>query len=252
MPISRRDFMIGSGIGGARIARAQSLSRYNLEALIFSTTHTSFFHPIVTKSGKALNWAWGDGSYSLGTNSPTKTLAAGTKTFRMITLDGFSGVTQMDFDSQLMAGALPSLARCPNLQVLEFYANGFVGTVPSFQNNTKLQSLDLYNNLFSGIIPSFANLTLLTNLNVNNNSFTGVVAGSVATQKSLNYASFYKNALTQAAVDQILADFVTSQGISGRVTCQVDLSGGTNSTPSAAGLANKALLVAASWTVTNN
>jgi hypothetical protein len=89
-------------------------------------------------------------------------------------------------------------------------------------------------------------------MNVYANTFSAAVAGSFATQKSLSVSDFHNNALTQAAVDQILADFVTSLGISGRVANTVNLTGGTNSTPSPAGLASKATLVAASWTVTNN
>jgi hypothetical protein len=251
MPIRRRDFILSSAIGGARIARAQSLSRYNLEALIFSTTKTTGADPSITKSGRTLLWAWGDGTYTTS-NAPGKTYPAGTKKYRLITFDTFAGVTVMNFNSKLMIGAFPSLARVPNLTTGQFYSNAFSGSLPSFQNNTKLTSIDIDTNSFSGVIPSFAACNLLISFQMYSNGFTGSVAGSFATQKSMSLADFHGNALTQAAVDQILADFVTSLGISGRVHNTVNLTGGTNAAPSTTGLANAATLNTAGWTVTHN
>lgn len=246
MQINRREFLIGST--GA-IARAQSLSRFTLEALIFSTTKTSGFNPSVTKSGKTSLWAWGDGTYTTS-NSPTKTYTAGTKTFRLITLDTFNGLTVVNLNGRSMTGAIPSFARCPNITTLQLYSNAFSGSLPNFSNNTKLLSLDADTNSLSGIIPSFAACNLLVSLDLDTNLFTGTIAGSFATQKSMTLADFHGNSLTQAAVDQILADFVVSLGISGRSVATVHLQGG-NSTPSAAGLVSKATLVGAGWTVTN-
>jgi len=56
------------------------------------------------------------------------------------------------------------------------------------------------------------------------------------------------NALTQAAVDNVLAALVESGAINGTL----NLSGGTNAIPSAAGLADKAILEGDGWTVTVN
>ena len=145
-----------------------------------------------------------------------------------------------------------SLARVPNLTTGQFYSNAFSGSLPSFQNNTKLTSIDIDTNSFSGVIPSFAACNLLISFQMYSNGFTGSVAGSFATQKSMILADFHGNALTQAAVDQILADFVTSLGISGRVHNTVNLTGGTNAAPSTTGLANAATLNTAGWTVTHN
>jgi len=61
--------------------------------------------------------------------------------------------------------------------------------------------------------------------------------------------SFSGCALSQVSVDHVLARAVASAGyVSGTIT----LSGGTNSTPSAAGLADKAILVGRGCTVNNN
>lgn len=56
------------------------------------------------------------------------------------------------------------------------------------------------------------------------------------------------NALSQSAVDNILASCVAGGGMAG----QINLQGGTNSTPSAGGLADKATLEGNGWTVTVN
>jgi hypothetical protein len=103
---------------------------------------------------------------------------------------------------------------------------------------------------FSGTLPPFAACTSLAYFNCNNNQFSDVVAGSFATQKSMNTAHFGSNALPAAAVNQVLADCVVSLGISGRVVCTVNLAGGTNAAPTGQGLTDKATLVAAGWTVT--
>jgi hypothetical protein len=296
MLISRRDLILGSAIGASRILRAQSLSRYTLEVLNFSTTSTSFTASI-TKSGKTAIWAWGNGTYTTS-NTPSHSYPAGTKTFRLITRDGFNGLTILDLSAPSMIGAFPSLARCPNLtsaifnqsafsgslpsfaanvnlvtlkaygnsfsgvlpsfatctQLLTFYAwtNGFSGTLPSFAACTVLSGFDVHANAFTGTIPSFAACTNLTDFEVQTNQFTNVVPGSFATQKSTSISNFSGNALTQPAVDQILADFVTSLGISGRVHDTVNLTGGTNAAPSTTGLANAATLNTAGWTVTHN
>jgi hypothetical protein len=73
---------------------------------------------------------------------------------------------------------------------------------------------------------------------------------SLTISSSLNSTSlnFTGNALTQSVVDAILAHLVTAGYTGG----SVDLSGGTNSTPSSAGLISKATLQSNGWTVNNN
>ena len=59
---------------------------------------------------------------------------------------------------------------------------------------------------------------------------------------------FSANALTQVSVDGILSTLDAA----GQSNGTLQLEGGTNSTPSAAGLVSKANLVGKGWTVTNN
>lgn len=74
---------------------------------------------------------------------------------------------------------------------------------------------------------------------------TGYAGG--AFPANLLNAFFSGNALTQAAVDALLAAAVAGGASGGTLA----LEGGTNATPSAAGLASKATLVGRGWTVTN-
>ena len=97
--------------------------------------------------------------------------------------------------------------------------------------------------------------TLSVNIR-NNSSLTTIsriyqlVTGSVNVGRTIIY-DFSGNALSQASVDALLVAIDAGKGTD-TGTRQVDLSGGTNSTPGAAGLAAKASLVAAGWVVTNN
>jgi hypothetical protein len=65
--------------------------------------------------------------------------------------------------------------------------------------------------------------------------------------------AFYNCALTQASVDNILVSIAQSVVNTPTLTGgTLNMTGGTNAAPSATGLAAKAALVAASWTVTHN
>jgi hypothetical protein len=80
-----------------------------------------------------------------------------------------------------------------------------------------------------------------------------ITASSLSTQKIMTTLTFSDISLTNAQEDQILADLVTSLGISGgRSVCTVNLAGASNAALDAAGLASRSTLLAAGWTVTHN
>lgn len=110
---------------------------------------------------------------------------------------------------------------CPTLT--RIYANNCNLSILDISNLTALLTMYCYDNSVS--ILDVALLTSLTNLRCQN------------------------NAMTEASVDKILADLVTAGANNG--ACVID---GTNAAPSAAGLASKAILVAAprNWTVTTS
>ena len=76
----------------------------------------------------------------------------------------------------------------------------------------------------------------------------GITGLNVTSYTALTYLDCSGSALTQVAVDAILAKL----DIAGLTGGAVYASDGTNSTPSAAGLTSKANLVGKDWTVTNN
>ncbi len=172
------------------------------------------------------------------------------------TIPSFStniALTYIALSANQFTGTLPSFASNTELSYFIVSSNQLTGIVPSFSFNTKLYYFDIRTNSFSGIIPNFSTCTLLTQFLAGTNKFTGYTSGSFSTQKSLANIDLSSNYLTITALDGILADLVTSLGISGRVTCTVNLSGDGNASPSSiTGMANVATLRAAGWTVTIN
>ena len=271
--------LLAAGLACPAEAAAQQVFRgWPWAAKGLRTTATTGFHPVFTKTGAVLHWVWPDGTFT-DSNAPTKNLAAGTKTVKALSRDGFALVTTVNLATQGMTGSLPSFADCINLtdcriQSNVFYynlpsfapctllsyfncgSNAFSGPFPSFNTCTELGTFACHDNLFSGLLPSFAACTKLTAFYCGlgaSNTFSSVVAGSFATQKSLATAYFQGNAFPASAVNQILVDFQTSLGIPGRVTCTVTLNGGTNAAPTIGppnGVAAYLALIAAGWTVT--
>jgi len=91
--------------------------------------------------------------------------------------------------------------------------------------------------------------TALTKFYGSNNQLTSYTGGLGT--RVLDTFKFNVNALTVIAVNAILADLKVAQ-VGGNPVCTVDLSGGTNATPTGQGLLDKAFLIAAGWTVQTN
>lgn len=98
---------------------------------------------------------------------------------------------------------------------------------------------------------SFPSLTICGSFNCSAAKVTSI---SLPNIKRLGSFTATNCALTQASVDGILAKLVSMDGtsMSTLFTGPVSLNGGTNATPSAAGLASKAILVARGCTVSHN
>lgn len=95
--------------------------------------------------------------------------------------------------------------------------------------------------------------TITANSSLGN--ITTFTIGAVGTTKSLGTTiNVSSQKLTQGAVDAILAVLASLDGTNGTTSWAgtVTLNGGTNSTPSAAGLTSKATIVGRGGTVTNN
>jgi hypothetical protein len=106
----------------------------------------------------------------------------------------------------------------------------------NFNNNASLTSINL---------DTLVNINILT---VQNCPLTSISLPALTTIGSLDLSD---DALTEEAVDYILAKLVSIPTFTG-VSCSVNLTGLTNSAPSAAGLLNVAILEARGCTVTTN
>jgi hypothetical protein len=106
-------------------------------------------------------------------------------------------------------------------------------------------------NLVTFSLPVFAEAvnTGMAHFSVYNCSALTTINIPALTKVSSNtWLSFNGNALSQATVDNLLAKFVAT----GATNNSLSLDGGTNATPSSAGLADKAILVSRGWTVNHN
>jgi hypothetical protein len=196
------------------------------------------------------------------------------------TLPSFDACTALQYfniTNNTISGTLPSFNTCTALQY--FYANQIAisGTLPSFAGCTALIQIQIDDTAITNTMPSFNTCTLLEDVHMNAARFTGTIptfnachnlievyipmnvgtgfqgytSGSFSTQKNMNELSFYGSSLPQASIDAILTDLVASLG-GGRVTCIVELDGGSNAHPSATGMTNRTTLTTAGWTVNIN
>ncbi len=230
--------------------RAQQFFHVTYATLVFQTTKTTGFNPTIIAPLTGPFWHWPDGTFTNG--SANKTLAAGTKTVRVQSQFGWAGVGTVSFSARNMVGPIPQFIGFTGMNSCSLQTNLFTGSLPTFAQSVNLLTLRVDNNTLSGTLPNFAPCTKMTSAQFQTNSFSGYTTGGFATQKSLATLNFNANALPTASVNAILADCVTSLGISGRVTCTLNLAGGTNGAPSGQGIVDKATLITAGWTVTTN
>jgi hypothetical protein len=106
-------------------------------------------------------------------------------------------------------------------------------------------------------MPAGLNFPSATNFNVtwqNCSALTTFPANAFDNSKATVYTSTFTGcALTQTSVDNILVSINQSRiNTPSLINGTLNMTGGTNATPSATGLAAKAALVAAGWTVTTN
>ena len=241
-----------------------------------TTTDTTQNWSIALPAGKVYVVDWGDGQQTWHTGTAALQAiahtyaSAGTYTIKVY-LDP-TVLTYAYANSNSLSGSAPNLAntsalvnfRCttntlvgslpvsPSAGVLElhFNANQFSGSIPDLSTNVALKEFYCHTNLLTGNIPDLSANVALQYFYCYGNQITGYTPSVL----SATFISFRadNNALTQAAVDAILADFATNVAARPAVGT-INLSGGTNAAPSAAGLASKAaiLLAKPGWTITH-
>lgn len=171
------------------------------------------------------------------------------------------------------AGGTFSVTYSPLITTLNFPLLSVISGVVGFTGNTSLTSLSLPNLQY---ILTGSGMGTLTNpalvtwnfpslivcygqilAQTGNGNITNATLGAVGTTKFINgNINFAGQKLTQASVDQILHTIASLDGTGGTTSWgtgrTLTLNGGTNSTPSATGLADKAIIVARGATVLNN
>jgi len=152
------------------------------------------------------------------------------------------------YNNNQLTGSIPDLSNNSSLSLLYLANNQLTGSIPDLSNNLALTRLDCYVNKLTGSIPDLSNNLALNMFQFYGNKLTDYAGGTV----SITLGSVYghdTNTLTQSAIDALLAALVAANRISG--TRVINLSG-NNASPSLAGYADKATLVARGWTVTTN
>jgi hypothetical protein len=172
-----------------------------------------------------------------------------------VDLSGLSNLTYVEIGDNFIVGTSThslttvNLSGCTALEELNLDDSNFSGGIPDLTGLTNLKFLDVDDSDISGsvdisFLPSLDDFDFSLNL--------GLTELIISSSQPLGFNNQYVNAsgcgLTQASVDAILVA-LSLNGISGAT---IDLQGGTNAVPGAAGLAAKTILEGNGWDVLIN
>jgi hypothetical protein len=203
----------------------------------------------------------GDGDAPIKSISRLQTLAnlqefrADYNALESVDFSGLTNLTYIDIsDCDLVDTNTPSLTSvnlsgCYNLIELRVDDSDFSGGFPDLVGLVNLEFFDADQSLIAGSL-DISMLPSLTGFDLNGNTdLTEIIIDSSQPLGNGGYdVNAYNCDLTEEAVDNILVALSTN-GVSGGY---VELNGGTNATPSATGLAAKAVLEGNGWTVDVN
>ena len=173
--------------------------------------------------------------------------------FPVLTTTGYIGI--YNNDSMFFAPSFPALVTCTS--TIDIFNNAALVNTPVFTNlQTVNGNLNIYNCPVMTDCPTFANLVnVYGNIYMNDNT---VMNGNLSFESLQRVdGGFYAQncALTETDVDYILHILANLDGTDGTTSFDnknVYLDGGTNSIPSAAGLADAAILTGRGCTVLVN
>ena len=202
----------------------------------------------------------GDGDAPIKSISRLQTLAnlqefrADYNALESVDFSGLTNLTYIDIsDCDLVDTNTPSLTSvnlsgCYNLLELRVDDSDFSGGFPDLVGLVNLEYFDADQCLITGSL-DISMLPSLTGFDLSGNTdLTEIIIDSSQPLGNGYDILAYNCDLTEEAVDNILVAFSTN-GVSGGYT---ELNGGTNATPSATGLAAKAVLEGNGWTVNVN
>lgn len=155
-------------------------------------------------------------------------------------------LTNFSCSGNALTGSIPTLENNTALQWFSSSRNQLTGELPDLSANTALVGFDSTTNMHHGNIPDLSANTNLEYFYAWDNQLTGWEGGSFGAL--LLDFEVYNNALSQSAIDGILAALVAAGGSNGFAYI-----GGTgNAAPSASGAADVATLISRGWTVSTN
>lgn len=210
-------------------------------------------------------------SISLTTNTNLAYLEANNNQLSSINLSNNTSLISADISENLLTSI--SLSNNTALQVINIGTNSISGAL-NLSANTALTEVNCESNTISSIT-GLSSLTNLTKLTISNNSFTSLDISSnnnlidiyasvnnitsVTLSSSPNITTTFhlelsNNSLTTAAVNYILTTvngYTTPTGPN-MTDKFIDISGGTNATPTGAGLTALNSLLAKGYTIVNN
>jgi hypothetical protein len=163
--------------------------------------------------------------------------------------DGFPYSTMTRYFPKINTGNVTTLQ-------LAWYYNNLLPSFPLINTSKVTNWVNTFGSCGWAIMPLLDTSagTDFTQMCVNFSALTTIPAGFFTNAKSKYYGNAFINcALTQASVDNILVSIARSVVNTPSLTNgTLNMTGGTSAAPSATGLAAKAALVAAGWTVTHN
>ena len=153
-------------------------------------------------------------------------------------------------NNNALSGSIPPLNNMYSLTEFNCSYNNFTGSLPELSSSLLLTYFYCYNNNLNGAIPNLYNTKLISFSCKNNSITTYVSASGTASNFPVSLTSFDagNNSLSQGSIDGILHDFVYSGATSG----SLNLSGGSNSSPSATGTTYKNILSSSGWGISTN
>ena len=149
----------------------------------------------------------------------------------------------LQLDRNNFVGPMPAISNCTNMLFFDTANNDLTGSITTISANTKLEKMWCNKNKYIGSIPNLQNNIHLNTFQCANNNLTGWNGTAVAT--GLRYFWANDNILTQGTMDSLLTAFDTVGTSSGIIYI-----GGTNSSPSSAGITAKNSLTGKNWSVT--
>jgi len=163
-------------------------------------------------------------------------------------LSGLTNLVDFRCKNNPLGGSIPSLSGLNNLQNFQCQINSLVGSIPALTGSPVLNTFLCDRNNLTGPIPSLNGLSAMQDFRCHTNQLTNYAGGSVS--NTLGNFQANSNQLTSAAVNAILAAFVTANKTTG--TRVLNLGGVGNGAPTGQGITDKATLISRGWTVTTN